>query len=324
MSPNVPPTRERRQKTHVPRNEVLDAVVYAAAAVGVRVVQVLPIRLVARIGRFGGGIAGLLNTRSKRVALENVRRCLPELNERERAELVREHFRRLGENNACALATAGMTEDQLAAHLEIVGTERLPKGAVVAIGHFGNFELYTHIAARVPGARGAATYRALNQPRLDALVGKLRRKSGVLFFNRRREMKALLRTLRDRDVILGLLADQNAGGKGVELPFMGHLCSTNLAPVVLAQRFNLPLFTAVCYRTGLARWRIEVGEEIPTRTESGRRTAGDVMKDVNVEFERAVRRDPPNWFWVHDRWRFVKRQRRSAPGAFNRPATQGS
>jgi lauroyl/myristoyl acyltransferase len=27
------------------------------------------------------------------------------------------------------------------------------------------------------------------------------------------------------------------------------------------------------------------------------------MRDVNREFEQAIRRDPANWFWVHRRWK---------------------
>jgi KDO2-lipid IV(A) lauroyltransferase len=39
------------------------------------------------------------------------------------------------------------------------------------------------------------------------------------------------------------------------------------------------------------------------------------MADVNAAFERAVRRDPANWFWVHDRWRFAKQRRNSGPAS---------
>jgi lauroyl/myristoyl acyltransferase len=31
---------------------------------------------------------------------------------------------------------------------------------------------------------------------------------------------------------------------------------------------------------------------------------------VNQAFEQAVRRDPANWFWVHNRWKPVKPVRR--------------
>jgi KDO2-lipid IV(A) lauroyltransferase len=41
-----------------------------------------------------------------------------------------------------------------------------------------------------------------------------------------------------------------------------------------------------------------------------------IMTDVNREFERAVRRDPANWFWVHDRWKKRGiRNARAAPSA---------
>ncbi|MCL4789501.1 MAG: hypothetical protein KJ070_22375, partial [Verrucomicrobia bacterium] len=63
------------------------------------------------------------------------------------------------------------------------------------------------------------------------------------------------------------------------------------------------LYTAICYRIGLARWRIEVGDEIPTHKHDQPRTTKDIMGDVNRAFEIAVRRDPANWFWVHDRWK---------------------
>jgi KDO2-lipid IV(A) lauroyltransferase len=63
------------------------------------------------------------------------------------------------------------------------------------------------------------------------------------------------------------------------------------------------LHTAICYRIGLAKWRIEVGDEIPTRENGESRPITDIMRDVNRMFEIAVRRDPANWFWVHRRWK---------------------
>ena len=160
--------------------------------------------------------------------------------------------------------------------------------------------------------RGATTYRALKQPRLDTLVRELRSRSGCLFFDRRREMKAMLHTLRRGGVVLGLLSDQHAGRKGACVSFFNHECSTTVAPALLAQRYRLPLFTAVCFRVDLARWRIEIGEEVQTRSASGRRPAEEIMGEVNAAFETAARRDPANWLWVHDRWRFMKEQRAPA------------
>jgi KDO2-lipid IV(A) lauroyltransferase len=73
------------------------------------------------------------------------------------------------------------------------------------------------------------------------------------------------------------------------------------------------LATAVCYRTGLARWRLEFGPRIPTLEADGTpRALGAIMLDVNRALEVAVRRDPANWFWVHRRWKPASNRQRNA------------
>lgn len=284
---------------------------YYAAVLLAKTLMALPIRLVALLGRCGGGIAYFVDARHRRVALTNLQQCFGELSEAERRAVAREHFRRLGENYASAIATAGMTDAELMEHLEVIGAEKLAanqRGAIIAVGHFGNFELYARIGPQIPHFRPATTYRALKQPRLDKLVRELRGRSGCLLFDRRREIKPMLRALRSGRIALGLLSDQHNGRRGARLPFLGHDCSTTLAPAILARRFGLPLFTAVCFRVGLAQWQIEFGDEIPSREGESHREFEAIMRDVNAAFEAAVRRDPANWLWVHDRWRFVKQQ----------------
>src|SRR5208337_5022082 len=113
-------------------------------------------------------------------------------------------------------------------------------------------------------------------------------------------------------VILGLLSDQAAGVNGLRLPFLGHDCSTSPAPAVFALRYHCMLITGFCFRVGLARWRIEAGDEIPTYSQGKPRTTEAIMRDINRDFEAAVRRDPANWFWVHNRWKVREGARRSA------------
>lgn len=291
----------------------MDLFWYCAALLLARALRALPLPFVAWLGRVGGFVSYYVDARHRRVATLNLERCMPELSHAARRALLREHFGRLGENYAAAVKTSGMTTQALRSHLEVVGGERLlahQRGAIVAIGHFGNFELHARATIAMPGARIATTYRALKQPRLDELVKKLRKQSGCLFFDRRRDGEALRRALAGGGIFLGLLSDQHAGSRGLRVDFFGSECSTTAAAALLAQRYELPLFTAVCFRVSLAKWRLEIGEEISTRVGSARRPAADIMRDVNVAFEAAVRRDPANWFWVHDRWRFDKQRRK--------------
>ena len=183
------------------------------------------------------------------------------------------------------------------------GPEGLLVSRMMAIGHFGNFELYAAASQFLPGYRLVTTYRSLPQPRLDGLLRSLRERSGCVVLERRTGGAELRHLMTQPGMLIGLLCDQHAGDAGTWLPFFGRDCSTLLAPAVFAQRYHLPLQTAICYRTGLGRWRVEIGDEIPTHRDGQRRSPAEVMGDVNRAFETAIRRDPANWFWVHRRWK---------------------
>jgi KDO2-lipid IV(A) lauroyltransferase len=112
--------------------------------------------------------------------------------------------------------------------------------------------------------------------------------------------------MNDSGILLGLLADQHAGRGGVRVPLFNRLCATTASPAVFALRYRAPLITGICYRVALGKWRIEAGAEIPTRIDGQARSAEDITRDVNAAFEEAIRKDPANWFWVHNRWKTSK------------------
>lgn len=308
----------------------MERLLYLLARSIVALLQALPLRCVARLGRLGGGLAYYLDGRHRRVARRNLARCFgAELSAGQVARLARENFRRLGENYACAVKTASMTFEEIRPHVEFAAPRLLasgagdgaPGGVVAAIGHFGNFELYARFGQFAPAYRSATTYRGLREPLLNQLLQSLRERSGCRYFERRFEGAALKSFMHQPGVILGLLSDQHGGRNGLRIPFLGRDCSTSPAPAIFALRYRCELITGICYRVGLAQWRIEGGDPIPLRDEAGRaRSTRDIMLDVNRAFEAAVRRDPANWFWVHNRWKPAKAPAR-APAV---PATEGA
>lgn len=293
----------------------METLLYWLAKTLIAIIQALPLRIVARIGRTCGAIAFWLDGRHRKVALENLQMVFgKEKSVKEIRAIAKENFRRLGENYCSAIKTAIMTPEQMHRHFVFVGAEKIlpheanagPQSRIIAIGHFGNFELYARFGQFVPIFKCATTYRALKQPKLNRLMQSLRETSDCMFFERRSEGKKLREHMGDTGLLLGLLADQSEGRGGIRLPFLGHDCMTSAAPAIFALRYKCPLHTAICYRTGFAHWKIEAGEEIPTRVNDEPRSIADIMRDVNRAFEIAVRRDPANWFWVHRRWKLPK------------------
>jgi KDO2-lipid IV(A) lauroyltransferase len=302
----------------------MNFLIYRLGGALVALISAFPLTWVAWIGCRCGGLAYFLDTAHRQVALRNLTMCFGrEKSPAEITAIARENFRRLGENYACMVKTYTMSWEQLRGHLELVGMEKvIPREAgpkaqsrIIALGHFGLFELYAHFGHFVPSFKLATTYRALKQPALNRLMVELRNRSGCHFYERRTGGATLLAMMTKTGSLLGLLADHHGGPKGLRLPFLGHECSTSTAPAIFALRYRCPLHVAICYRVGLGRWRIENSAEIVTCINGRRRPVEDVTREVNLAFEAAVRRDPANWFWVHKRWKPAERKIPRPPAA---------
>ena len=289
----------------------MDLLLTTLARVVIAFLQALPLGAVAWLGRTFGALAHALDARHRKMARRNIAMCFPEKSEAEVRALARENFQRIGESFACAVKTASFDEAGIRAVTEFVGAEKLPRvlpgekprSIVCAVGHFANFELLGRTGLFVPGYQTVTTYRGLRQEGLTRLMQELREQSGCLFFERRKDADALKTAMNQPGMMLGLLTDQHAGDRGVRLPFFGRDCSTSVAPGVLALRYGCPLFTVICFCVAPGRWRIEVSDEILTHHDGRPRPTEDLARDVNRAFEAAIRRDPVNWFWVHNRWK---------------------
>ncbi|HEY5626558.1 MAG TPA: hypothetical protein VIR79_01290 [Nitrospira sp.] len=288
-----------------------EAALYKTGLKLVRMLQAVPLRVVARIGRVGGLMAWHIARRRRGMMLANLQLCLGAgMSPVDIRSMARENFCRVGESFLCFVRTSMMTKESLEGCMSIDGLDKLcrsegsdtPSSCVLAIGHFGNFELFAQLGKFLPGWQCMASYRSLKQKCLDQLVLQVRTSSGCLFYERRKETAILMAAAQRRQAIIGLLADQRVG-KGVRLPFLGRACVASRAPAVFALRYGLRVFPAICYRIGLAQWRLEIGDEVPTCKNGRRREVDDITLDVNRAFEAAVRRDPVNWFWIHDRWK---------------------
>src|SRR6266542_377016 len=161
----------------------MDTLLYWLARALLAALQALPLPVVAELGRAGGALFYGCDARHRRVALRNLTMCFgAEKSPAEIRALARENFRRIGENYACAVKTATMNPEEIKGCLELIGGEKVQpthreartRLVVIAVGHFGNFELYARTGLFVPGFQLATTYRGLRQPALNRLMQDLR------------------------------------------------------------------------------------------------------------------------------------------------------
>lgn len=264
----------------------------------------LPLTAACRLGRWVGACAPWILPGYHRLVKRNLRYAFgEEWSEEELEARAREHWKRLVSNLLAASVIGGMDPRKFTDRAEVKHLDRLlgalekKRGVVMVIAHLGNWELFAQLAMHLPGYGLGAVYQRLGNRLVDAHVREVRGRFGVRMLDRKSDLRRVARMLREGGLV-GILVDQHAGDQGLWAPFFGKLASTSPLAASLACRTGAELVPVSIYTTGLARWRVEIGESIPHTDGPDVAAAA-----INVDLERNIRRSPEDWFWVHNRWK---------------------
>lgn len=261
-----------------------------------------------RASNFGGWLVRRLGpkTGTHRTVMKNLRIAFPEWTEAERAALALDQWEGTGRTFA---ETAVM--DQLtpaSGRIDIVGLEHLHavrdsgRAVVLVSGHLSNIETMAAVimAAGVPCQ---VTYRAANNPYVDAQIRAARARYGVKLFAPKggdgaRELLAGLA----RGESVALLNDQKFS-EGPTVRFFGQPVNAAPGPSRLALRFDTDILPMSVTRLPGVRFRVTAHPPMRLR-KTGDRTADIVegVQRITSFIEDRVRENPVDWFWVHKRW----------------------
>ncbi|MFM8755075.1 MAG: lysophospholipid acyltransferase family protein [Phenylobacterium sp.] len=260
------------------------------------------------VSDFGAALAGVLGplTSTHRVAETNIRIAFPDLDPAAVDRLLTAQWRALGRWAAEFLILDKIIADP--ARVEVVNGERLReiaanKESVVFIsGHFSSMEIMPAVIIHA-GVTCQITYRATNNPHVDARIRRSRFRYGVRLFAPKGGdgARELIRAL-GRGECVALMNDQKFNG-GVLAPLFGVNCHTAPGPSSFALRFGIPLVPMSVQRVHKARFRVIVHEDIRLE-DTGDRNADIAagVRRVNAFMEDRIRDRPDEWFWVHKRW----------------------
>jgi Kdo2-lipid IVA lauroyltransferase/acyltransferase len=257
---------------------------------------------------FGGALTRTLGplTGSHKTADRNLRLAFPEKDEAWRADILKKQWDEVGRTFAefpimdRIILSPDRVEIENAERLAQIAAEREP--VVFISGHFSNWEVMPAAIVQ-SGVDCQITYRAANNPYVDARIRKSRFRYGVRLFAPKggdgaKELLAALKTGQS----VALMNDQKFNG-GVGAPFFGHLAHTAPGPTRLALRFGTVLQPMTVERTKGARFKAVVHEPIVLEHTDDRTADIEAgVKRINAMVEAQIRKRPHEWFWVHKRW----------------------
>jgi KDO2-lipid IV(A) lauroyltransferase len=174
------------------------------------------------------------------------------------------------------------------------------RGAIAATAHLGNFELGGRmLAARYPLLDVVKPQR---NRLFEAELQRLRNSHGIATVPMDRSGRAVLRHLADGGLV-SLFVDQDAGGAGLPLDFLGLPASTWPGAARVALRTGCPVVPMAIVRAG-GEHVLHLGEPIAVAAAPpSPARVGALMARISAAVEVFVRDHPEQWFWVHRRWK---------------------
>ncbi len=314
-----------RAKLSAMQSLVVQPALYAglrSLLVGAHVVP-LPttLRSARALGRAFGG--SRINRKRVGMAIDRLGIAMPDLCRDERAELVLRSYEHLA---MLAIELAVMprylTEDAWTDYVELGSLDTVirplidDRPTLLLTGHCGNWETLGYTMALL-GFRMHVLYRPLDLRPADAWLRQTRSRRGLELVDKFGAMHKLPKLLADGESV-GFVADQNAGDRGMQVPFFGRLASSYKSIGLLAIQYRARIIVGNARRLPIGasgesrlKYRIEIYDRIdPEDWESQPDPLFYITARYRRAIEESVRKAPEQYLWMHRIWKSRPRHER--------------
>lgn len=200
-----------------------------------------------------------------------------------------------------------MTAANLGQALDLLNAR---KPVILVTGHLGNWEVLGYMLA-VIGYEIDAIARPIDNRLINDWLLGIRESHGMRIITKWDATGRMLDVI-GRGGALGFIADQNAGDKGMFVPFFGRLASSYKSIGLLAIKEEVPIVCGYAHRVGPGfHYELGVADVIHPEDWQGR---ADPLYYVTARYARAietmVRMRPQQYLWMHRRWKSRPRHER--------------
>lgn len=265
--------------------------------------------------RLGGRLARMylrLAPSRRRILLDNLAAAFPDQTPAQRETLARASVENFGAAFIEFLDSPRSSREEIQSRVRVEGAEHLEtargrgKGVFLLSAHFGSWELGA-VRAGMLGEPIASVVRPLDNPLLEGELARRRTRFGNRLIRKKEAAREILRDLRQGRTV-AILIDQNVlPAEGVFVPFFGRLAATSPSLALLQMKTDAAVVPVFTWPEGGGRYRLEFEAPILAAEFAGVTDRDERVRLATAKYmavtERAVRRHPAAWLWMHNRWR---------------------
>jgi len=277
-----------------------------------RILEAVPLQALALFCEALMLLVCAVDGKHRRIARINLGIAFPEMGDAEAKSIIRACYRRMGTSAAEFVHLPMMDAAYIREHFRIEGAENVRESlevrnrpAMAMTGHFGNWELLSHVYGSVI-APVAFIVRPLKSDIFDRIVTERRECAGNTVIRKANSAKEVMKILRKR-VLVGILIDQNVDRPvGILVDFFTRKAYTTFGIARIALAMNAAIHPAFIFRDPERKFHhvlrfgpcIEMDPGAPREEEVAR-----VTRRCNEELEKVIREAPDQWMWFHRRWK---------------------
>jgi KDO2-lipid IV(A) lauroyltransferase len=267
----------------------------------------------AKVGDAVGNFYALLPGRRRQIIDFNLRLAFPEMTHDERRTLARAVTRHFARSTLDAIRIQRLRPEELLANVDVVGRQNVERalscgrGVFFLTAHIGSWEVAALICGLEIEAGLSVVNRPLDNPLLEAELDRLRKLYGNRVFGKHSIVREVLTQLKKGGGV-GILIDQRVRkDQGVEVPFFGHPAWTASVLARMARKTGAPVVPtfAVHDKPGHYRLRFDQPVIVDDLSEADREDVPLTARYMAI-LEAAIRENPDQWLWYHDRWKQLR------------------
>ena len=266
------------------------------------------------IGKVFGELTWLaVPKKRKNMAKNNIVRAL-KVDEKEAGKIAKASWVRFGPMMAEVLRFPVISK-HIDDYVTVIGEEYIEeakaydRGGVIATSHSGNWELIGMVLSD-RGMKIAGVAQHQRNEQVNDFINYCRSFTGMHITDKL-DIKEMISMLNHK-YFIGLIMDQDGGGTGVMMNFLGREASCVQGPAVLSRFKKAPILPVFITEDKERPGHHILTVEKPVFTPVTKNKTEDMMSTLaklNKRVEDNIYQHPREWFWLHDRWKFADRQR---------------
>ena len=245
----------------------------------------------------------------KKVVFTNLKKSFPEKTDQEIKRIALKFYRYFCDLTFETFKSLTITEASLKKRISFSGVDIFEdyyaknQSTIIAMGHFGNWELGGARFAVEPLHQLFVIYHPLRNKYFDQLFYTMRTRLGNGLYSMKESIRGIIKD-RDKLTTIAFIADQTPSPKGAHwMQFLNQETPVFKGMGKIASKMDYPVIYVGIQRTGRGYYEMKAETLIPSPKEV---TETEIIELFTKRLEKDIQEMPEIWLWTHRRWKHKK------------------